>query len=838
MNRTSELNVYFDSPRLRLSVPGRMTVRVLAWSGNLLLIAGTAMALLSDLKFLFWIGACGALFILDRLIHWGEGDLPLSELPQHGDFNLERAILPTAFSVLEKAFDKSTINKEDFHLRLLMELGDQKEIREIIQRLGIDAQEWLGNIKKLIEESKASLQASLSSPELLREADKLLISAFRKTAISGNSFIGSGEIFSAVLETDKEVILRLKDILGLEDNDLSISLAFAEVRRKNPFFRKIPLMVSSFVRGADQGIRRRVVNRAWTSRPTPVLDSCSLDLTAQARKGQVGFLIGHDEEYERMIRILSKADRGNALLVGDPGIGKEAIVNRLAFNIIKDKVPQPLFDKRLLALNVSALVSGASAEEAQEKVNRMVTEIIVAGNVILYVPDIHNLLKTSEANRLSAADAFLPAFLKGGFPVIGATYPRAYKSALEPRSDISSLFEVITMEELSEEEAARLLTYDSLILERKYRITATIKAIRMAARLAKKYFHARPLPGSAEELLKESFLAAQAATEKVLTPERVVAVAEERVNIPMHEATADETEKLLHLEERIHERLIDQEEAVRAVADALRAYRSGLARQKGPIASFLFVGPTGVGKTELAKIIATIEFGSEDSMVRFDMTEYQDKASITRFIGSPDGAVRGALTDRVLAKPYSLVLLDEFEKAHPDIVNLFLQVLDDGRLTDGLDRTVDFKNTIVIATSNAHADLINTALRQGQGIAEIAEYLKKKLVDVFKPELLNRFSKIIVFKDLSPADMRKIARLQLVELARLMSAQHIGMDFDDSAVELAAKLGFDPSFGARPLRRVIEERLKAVLARKMLGKEISRGARLTVGAEGSDFVVR
>jgi ATP-dependent Clp protease ATP-binding subunit ClpB len=247
------------------------------------------------------------------------------------------------------------------------------------------------------------------------------------------------------------------------------------------------------------------------------------------------------------------------------------------------------------------------------------------------------------------------------------------------------------------------------------------------------------------------------------------------------------------------------------------------------------VGPTGVGKTELAKILAEIQFGSREAMVRFDMTEYQDKQSFYRFIGSPDGAISGALTEAVLKKPYSLILLDEFEKAFPDILNIFLQVFDDGRLTDNLGRTVDFQNTIIIATSNAHSDIIIEALSHGESMADIAEYLKRKLVDVFLPELLNRFSRIIVFKNLSPAEMKKIAELNLRDLAELTEKQGITLTFADSAAAEIAKLGYEPAYGARPLRRVIDEYLKAPLAEKLLKKEFEKGSRVKVVFEGGEF---
>jgi ATP-dependent Clp protease ATP-binding subunit ClpC len=425
--------------------------------------------------------------------------------------------------------------------------------------------------------------------------------------------------------------------------------------------------------------------------------------------------------------------------------------------------------------------------------------------------------------------------MSNNFPVIGATYPRELKQLIEPRSDFAGAFEVIRVNEISEAEAEKVLIYGSLLLEKKFGVTVSFGAVKKAVVLAKKYFRNKFLPSSAEELLKTAIVDAQRRGEKYLGPDRVVSVAEAKVDIPIHEAGEEEAKRLLNLENIIHERLVNQEEAVKAVADALREYRSGLARPGGPIANFLFVGPTGVGKTELAKILASIQFGSEKSMIRFDMTEYQDKLSFYRFIGSPDGQTSGALTDAVLQKPYSLVLLDEFEKAFPDILNLFLQVFDDGRLTDNLGRTVDFQNTIIIATSNAHSDIINEALNQGQSMLEIAEYLKKKLTDVFKPELLNRFSRVVVFKNLGSVELEKIVGLNLQSLADTVKGQGIKMDFDLAAIKQLVKLGYDPAFGARPLRRVIDEKIRAPLAQNILGKKITKGSHVKLILEGENF---
>lgn len=622
-------------------------------------------------------------------------------------------------------------------------------------------------------------------------------------------------------------------MFSIDAGDLELALLLSSFGK---FFRfRLPSVLGGFAFETQRRIRHRIMNRAWTSRPTPMLDTFSTDFTDLARGGEAGFLIGHEKEYRRLVDTLSRPLNPNSLLIGEEGVGKETIIAHLARSIIKDEVPPAIFDKRLVGLEISGLVAGASPEELQGRLKRIVEEIFMAGNIILYIPDIHNLVKTSGSYYLSAADALMPVVKNNIFPVVGATYPREFKEFIEPRSDIVGVFEVIRVDEVSGAEAKKILVYESILFEKKTGITIGFAAIKTAVMLAKKYFSVKRLPSSAEELLKDALVIAERRQKRYLAPDEVIAAAEEKVNVPIHEATGSEAETLLHLEDTIHQRFINQEEAVNAVSVALREYRSGLSRRGGPIASFLFVGPTGVGKTELAKTLARLQFGSESMMIRFDMTEYQDKESFYRFIGSPDGRINGALTEAVLQKPYSLILLDEFEKAFPDILNLFLQVFDDGRLTDNLNRTVDFQNTIIIATSNAHSDIINEALTHGETMANISEYLKKKLVDVFKPELLNRFSKVVVFKDLSPADVGKIAELNLNDLGKTLDEQGIKLEFDLSAVQQIAKLGYEPAFGARPLRRAIEEHLRAPLAEKLLSKEISRGGRVKVLFQNEKF---
>ncbi len=810
---------------------GRLLVRAAGAIGYIAFGAATFVALfVSPVPSIRYLGGFLMLALLDRLKHLGQGDIPFRELPKDGEINLASYISPKSFHVLERAYERSAIKKSNFYLETAEALLATEQIKKGLSRLDIKAEEVQQKLQSLEKEPFPAEE------DRYAEAQALIILAAGQALQSGHRFIRNCDMFSSLASIKEPVTARLFHMFSLSSADIESAIVLSDMVSHGGATGK---HLGSMVPEAQRNIRHRIMNRAWTSRPTPTLDHFAVDYTDIARSGQMGFMIGHEKEYNRLIEALSRGTSPNALLVGEEGVGKGTIISHLAFNIVKDQVPKELFDRRLVGLDIARMVAGAAPEEVQKRIQEIVQEIMSAENVILYLPDIHNLLKTSGGAFLSAADAFLPIIRNNSFPVIGTTFPKEFKANIESRSDFVNIFEVIEVEEISEAEAQRILTLEGVILEKQTGVAVSFGAVKMAVSLAKKYFSGTKfLPGSAEELLRSALSSAERKGEKNLGPEEIIAVAETKTNIPIHEASKDEAKELLNFEATVHEKFIDQEEAVKAVGNSLREYRSGLARKGGPIASFLFVGPTGVGKTELAKIVAGIQFGSKDLMVRFDMTEYQDKKSFERLIGSADGSVRGALTDSVIAKPYSLVLLDEFEKAFPDILDLFLQVLDDGRLTDGLGRTVDFQNTIIIATSNAHSDIINQSLREGKQMSDVAEYLKKRLTDVFKPELINRFSKVVIFRDLEPKELKSIVGLQLKELSATLAEQGMELTFDPSVADYVVKLGYDPAFGARPMRRVIEEKIRSSLAEKILGGEIEKGTLISVVAEGDALVFK
>ncbi|MFA5099180.1 MAG: ATP-dependent Clp protease ATP-binding subunit [Candidatus Paceibacterota bacterium] len=832
------LNIYFDEPRLKMTIFGRMAVRFIIYCFYAIFTAGVGTFLLSSVDFVSWLGVFGLLFLIYRVIHLGEADKSLfglnGILESGKKINIAEYFSPASLSVLENALGKSIASGNDFFLYLADFLSRNKDIKEGLKRMSLSQAEFKEKLDELFKEQLKD--AGLLKQDLAAKIDNLAKTAFEAALAENEKFVEPRNIFSVLGAMNEEKINRLFNSLSIVPEDIKNALIFSRFKNKFRWLKKMPASLGGFA-SKPYKLRHRFMNRAWTARPTPTLDKYGTDFTDLAREEKIGFLIGHSTEYDRLVNILSRQNKPNALLIGEPSSGKETMVCHLAYELIKDRTQKNLFDKRLVSLSFGNLVSGANDAEVALRVNKIIEEIVSAGNVILYIPDVHNLYKTSGEQSMSAADVLVPAITGDAFPVVAATSPKEYKEFIEPRSDFAGAFENIRVNEISEDEAVKLLTYSAIILENQTRVVVCFEAVKQAVLLAKKYFRQKLLPSSAEDLLKEALADASQKGSRILSANDIIAIAERKTNVPIHKATKEEAEKLLNLENIIHQKLIDQEEAVKSVSRALREYRSGLSRKGGPIAVFLFVGPTGVGKTELSKILTKIQFGSENLMIRFDMSEYQDKQSISRFIGSPDGRIAGALTEAAIQKPYSLILLDEFEKAHPDILNLFLQLFDEGRLTDNLGRTIDFTNTIIIATSNAHSDFIKSYLEAHTSFETITDELKKKLTDYFKPELLNRFSDIIVFKTLSPSDIKAIAGFQLNDVAKTVSEiQGINLTFDKAVVEKVAELGFDPVFGARPLRGVISEKIRSVLAEKILRGEIEKGGNLNVSlGKGGDF---
>ncbi|MEK7147180.1 MAG: AAA family ATPase, partial [Patescibacteria group bacterium] len=550
-------NFYFKEPRLHFTVFGRFLVRLITQAFYGFLAVGTFSLLLFYFKErnqLFWAGIILFLFLADRFFDYKKADYSLHELNARGR-NLAYFLSPASYGSLEYAYERALIAGGSFHLYLLKDLLRQKDIREAFVRLDVKVDEAAQKLDERLEKSLAQRE---QKEQIFQKIELLVFAAYEEAVNNAEEFIEPRNLLVAAAPQDKDII-GIFDLFSLKAADLREAVIFGKYRA-NLSFTRLPSELSGFVR-RPRG-RKRIMNRSWTARPTPTLDRYSVDLTSLARMDQIGFMIGHDDEYKQMINALSRPFKPNALLVGEPGIGKGTIVGNLARHIVKDEVPAPLFDKRLVELEIGSLVSGAAADELSGRVKKIVDEILLANNVIVYMPDIDNLVKTSGAGFLSAADLLLPEIKAGSFPVIGATYPREFKQLIEPQSDFAGAFEIIRVEEITEADATRLLVYDSLILEKQFRVFITFGAVRQAVVLAQKFFRVKPLPASAEDLLKEALAEAQSRKLKSLGPDLIIEVAERRTKVPIQRAGDKEAETLLNMEKIIHRRLINQEEAV------------------------------------------------------------------------------------------------------------------------------------------------------------------------------------------------------------------------------------------------------------------------------------
>ncbi len=583
------------------------------------------------------------------------------------------------------------------------------------------------------------------------------------------------------------------------------------------------------------------VNRALTGRVTPILDAYSVDLTREAGRGKLPPMLGKEKPFEEVLSTLEKRSVNNVILVGPPGCGKTSLVYGLASEIIKGTHSPALSSKRLVSLEIGVLMAGAkTGGDLSERLVGVMKDIEASANIILFIDEIHNAVAAGGGVDTSLIFSTLePRLTSGRFQMIGATSWENYRKYIEPNEAFARLFQTVEVNEASFAETMEILKILSFTLERSYRVRITYPGLKAAIELSSQFMHDRVLPDKAVGILEEAAVNVSKAggdgwVNKVAV-ERLIA---EKTHIPAATISEDESKKLMELEGKMHERLIGQEEAVTAIADSIRRARLGLREKTRPIVSLLFIGPTGVGKTETAKALAEVFFGGEDRMIRVDMSEYQREDSINRLIGSPSGTERaaegGLLTEAVRKRPFSLVLFDEIEKAHQRILDIFLQVLEDGRLTDARGRLIDFRNTILIFTSNAGTEVIFKGLNEGKNMNVIREDVFTFLQSNFRVELLNRFDGVILFNPLTRPQIEKIVRLKMKKLQKELTTREIKVNFSDDLIARLAQEGFDPALGARPLRRLIQDKIEAKLARKILTKEWDTGMTVNVGADFLD----
>lgn len=642
--------------------------------------------------------------------------------------------------------------------------------------------------------------------------------------------------------------------------------------------------------GAQEGRVARKSN-------TPQLDKYSRDISNLAREGKLDPVIGRANEIETTIEILSRRTKNNPVLIGEPGVGKTAIVEGLAQRIINEDVPEVLENKRVVEVNLTSMVAGSKYRgEFEERIKNVLDEIVAhKDELIIFVDELHTIIGAGGAGQeggLDVSNVIKPSLARGELHLIGATTLNEYQKYIEKDAALERRFQPVFISEPTVEQTIEILYGLRDKYEAHHKVKITDEAITAAAELSNRYITNRFLPDKAIDLIDQaaSRVRILATTRSVRTKEldeqltrlhrereyasthkeyanvgdldaqlnklekekeqeeskshltrgvttlevkdeHIAQVVSKLTGVPVTQLTEEEKQRLLHMEERLHDRVIGQDEAIAAVSDAIRRSRAGLTKGNRPIASFLFLGPTGVGKTELAKAVAWLVFGDEDAITRIDMSEYMERFAVSRLIGAPPGYVGyeegGQLTEPVRRRPYSVILLDELEKAHPDVYNILLQVFDDGRLTDGKGRVVDFTNTIIIATSNLGSDVIQKNLVSKKEDKKTYEELKEQLMGIlrlhFRPEFLNRVDEVIVFHALTEQQIKEITKLQLAQVQQTAKGQGITLEFDDSLVDYLAKEGFIPEFGARELRRRIQTDVETKLAKEMLAGALQEG---------------
>lgn len=733
---------------------------------------------------------------------------------------------------------------------------------------------------------------SLTPGDFTPRSKNIVESSIAVARTAGLSYVGTEHLLFALLREENSCAVSFLNQLGVRASELMEDMS------------------KSYSAGETQG-KGGAFGRKNEKTNTPTLEQFGRDLTKMAQQNLIDPVIGRQKEIERVIQILSRRTKNNPCLIGEPGVGKTAIAEGLALKITKGEVPELLKDKRVISLDLTGMVAGTKYRgDFEERIKTALDEVKKAGDVILFIDEIHTLIGAGAADgAVDAANILKPSLARGEIQVIGATTLDEYRKHIEKDAALERRFQPVTVGEPTEEEAIEILKGLRDKYEAHHKVKITDDAIYAAVKMSSRYIADRYLPDKAIDLIDEAasrvrLSAFTAPPDLKAMEDKIKAIGEEKqsavnnqdferaatlrdeekelkekyeaeksswqeknarttgevgtseiaeivsswTGIPVVQLTQEESQRLLHLEEELHKRIVGQHEAVAAVSKAIRRSRVGLKDPKRPIGSFIFLGPTGVGKTELCKALAAAMFGDENAMIRLDMSEYMEKHTVSRLVGSPPGYVGfeegGQLTEKVRRKPYSVILFDEIEKAHPDVFNMMLQILDDGILTDSQGRRVDFKNCIIIMTSNVGAKLITETksdLGFSSGSAErsddkIRETVLGELKRTFRPEFLNRVDDIIVFHQLKKEEIKEIAVRMLNTLSERVKGMDITVTFDDGAAEKIADAGFDPVYGARPLRRAIQTEIEDKLSEEMLEGKVKAGESYICKADENGFV--
>ncbi len=745
----------------------------------------------------------GTLFIVESFAE------RLKAIRKNGETkNLANALSFEAASSLWKASSSSQV--------FLLLVKQNPELRFVFNRLLLD---WDGMQKKLQEQQKN------------QDLSGLVEKAFRVAKENGHETVEKGDLLVALGDKDPVFQGMLQEQnLGLQDLNKTVWWLRAldkQIKEQKQWWQ-------------EKNLRRRgTLARAWTAGFSPTLDQFSFDITESLKKQNVSRLVGHEKEMQSLERALSREQANNALLVGEPGSGRRSIVYEIAQKCLLGESTRQLNYKRVLELDIPALLAQVQQTAQREKyLNQIFQEVVQAGNIILFINDFHNYVNPGMQGKPGALDisqSIAKYLASPQFPIIACTTFSGLHQDIEQNPGILQLLEKVEVAEISPEETFGVLSQLVFPLERKYRRFIPYQAIRDIIKFSGKYIQAVPFPKKAVDLLDEAMTYLSQTKERMLLSKHIALLISQKTQIPVGDLETKEKETLLNLEELIHTRIINQEEAVKEVASALRRARTEIGSRKGPMGSFLFLGPTGVGKTETAKALAAIYFGSEERMVRLDMSEYQNIQDTERLLGST--TQEGLFTTQVRENPFSLILLDELEKAHPNILNLFLQVVDEGHITDGIGRKVSFQHAIIIATSNAGSQLILQALKDQKDFAilkeEIIDYLFKE--GIYRPEFINRFDAMVLFKPLSQEHLLKIVDLMLSKLKKNLAERGIDFAVTQPLKEKLAELGYDPKFGARNLKRIIQDKVENVFAVALLEDKLQRGDKVEMQ---EDFTIK